>query len=281
MPLGFPAEGLESATHYRPEAGDIFVVSYPKCGTTWLQYIVYLLIRQKGLEADETLTTVFPHLEEVGSEAVRELPKPRLIKTHLEFSRTPFSVDARYLVIIRNPFDCAVSFYHHTRGFPRHYDFADGSFDAFFECFLSGRVDFGDYFDHLESWHGQSSRENVRIVVYEDLRSDAIAAIRQIADFLGEPASSAITTDGAVETIVEESSLNSMRDNQQRWSSQRPDWAEPFVRTGRVGGWQSLMTPGQALRLLTEFDRRTAGTPLSGLWPKVMAAARDFAGREA
>ena len=33
-----------------------------------------------------------------------------------------------------------MSFYHHTRGFPRHYDFAEGTWDTFFECFMRGEV---------------------------------------------------------------------------------------------------------------------------------------------
>ena len=124
MPMGFPVEGLDSGMAYRAEADDIFVCTYPKCGTTWVQYIVYLLIRQRTLDADDSLSELFPHLEEVGREAVAALPRRRLIKTHLPRDMTPWSSEARYVVVLRNPFDCVVSFFHHTRGFPRHYDFA-------------------------------------------------------------------------------------------------------------------------------------------------------------
>jgi hypothetical protein len=274
MPLGFPAGGLESGRRYRPTANDIFVASYPKCGTTWLQYIVWMLIRGRPLAANESLADLFPHLEEVGAEAVAALPEPRLIKTHLTFGQTPFLADARYLVILRNPFDCAVSFFHHTTGFPRHYDFEGGSFSSFFECFIRGEVDFGDYFDHLLSWHEARTRPNVRFFTYEAMRADPRGAVRDIAAALGERAQAAVATADGLEAIVRETSIEAMRRDPLRWSSERPAWATGFVRLGLVGDWQSLFTREQCRALLAEFDRRLEGTALAHLWPDVLATAR-------
>ena len=105
-----------------------------------MQYIVYLLEHEgRPLAAGQSLNDVFPHLEEVGEEPVRALPEPRLIKTHLPFERTPWSAQAKYVYVARNPFDCAVSFYHHTRGFVRHYDFADGTWDDVFRVLHARR----------------------------------------------------------------------------------------------------------------------------------------------
>jgi sulfotransferase len=277
MPMGFPPAALESVPRLVPEDDDVFVVSYPKSGTTWLQYIVWLLVRQRPLRSDERLTVCFPHLEEVGAEAIGSLPRPRLIKTHLRRDMTPFSAAARYLVIVRNPFDTVVSFFHHTRGFPRHYDFADGTFAEFFECFIAGEVDFGDYFDHLASWGAEAARGNVLLLTYEGLSLDPGPEIRRIAAFLGEEASAGVATDAALGAVIDEASLGSMRRDQQRWSSVRPDWAPAFVREGKVGRWQSLITPSQARLLLAKFDRRLGGDIGPGLWPDVLADARAFA----
>jgi hypothetical protein len=274
MPLGFPAEGLGSGLRYQPSGSDIFVASYPKCGTTWLQYIVWLLIRGRPLAGNESLAELFPHLEEVGADVVAALPDPRLIKTHLDFGRTPYSAAARYLVILRNPFDCAVSFFHHTTGFPRHYDFAGGSFAAFFDCFIRGEVDFGGYFDHLLSWHEARTRPNVHFFTYEGMLADPRAAVRQIAAVLGERAQAAVAADPDLEAVIRETSFEAMRRDPLRWSSERPAWATGFVRSGKVGDWQSLFTRDQLRALLAEFDRRLAGTTLAELWPDVLAKAR-------
>jgi hypothetical protein len=277
MPLGFPPEGLESGLAYTPRTGDIFVCSYPKCGTTWLQYIVYLLVRGRALDAGESLTDVFPHLEEVGREAVAQLAEPRLIKTHLAFELTPFAPAARYLLIARNPFDCCVSFYHHTRGFPRHYDFADGRFADFFGAFLAGEVDFGDYFAHLLSWHRAAAEPNVLLVTYESLKADTLAGVGHVARFLGPPAAAAVSSQTTLEAVVAEVSLRRMRRNQERWSSPRPEGMPDFVRKGIVGDWRSQFAPAQARALLARFDRELGGTGLEELWPDVLAEARAFA----
>ena len=64
------------------------------------------------------MDVVWPHLEEVGSDFVRNEATVangyRLIKTHFPYELTPRSSKAKYIYVARNPKDCVVSFYHHT-----------------------------------------------------------------------------------------------------------------------------------------------------------------------
>lgn len=273
MPMGFPVEGFDSGQRYAARPGDVFVATYPKCGTTWVQYIVYLLLHEaKPLPAEGRLTDVFPHLEEVGREVVAALPEPRLIKTHLPLERTPWHDEAKYLFVVRNPFDCAVSFFHHTRGFVRHYDFADGTWDTFFECFLAGEVDFGDYFDHLLSWWPRRDAPNVLLLTYERLASAPEEGIRRIAAFLGGRAAALAAEPALLERVVRQSSFEGMRADQDRWSSRRPADMPAFVRKGVVGDWRGIFSPAQARRLAEKLTRRTAGTGIEHLWPELRAA---------
>ena len=275
MPLGFPTEGFESGLSYEPEATDIFVCTYPKCGTTWMQYIVYLLMNgAQPLRRGERLDAVFPHLEEVGREIVAALPEPRLIKTHLPRPLTPFNASARYVHVARNPFDCAVSFYHHTRGFPQHYDFAEGTFADFFTCFIAGEVDFGDYFDHLVSWYAPG-HANVLLTTYEAMKADTRGTVRAVAKFMGGAALEVVANEAALDRLLDAVSFDSMRVDQRRWSSARPGEMPEFVRKGAVGDWRAQFTRPETLRLLDEFTRRTAGTPAASLWPDIMASVRN------
>jgi hypothetical protein len=276
MPMGFPIVGFESGQRYEPASGDIFVASYPKCGTTWTQYIVYLLENDgRALAPGQSLNDVFPHLEEVGEEAVRALPERRLIKTHLPFARTPWSAQAKYLYVARNPFDCAVSFYHHTRGFVRHYDFADGSWDAFFECFVLGEVDFGDYFDNLLSWWAHRADSNVLFLTYEEMLAARTPAVESIARFLGGRAAEIVRDLRRLDDVVRDSDFEHMRRDQGRWSSERPANMPAFVRKGVVGDWRNHFSAEQARRLARRFRERAAGTGIEQLWPGLVAKALE------
>lgn len=282
MPMGFPVAGFESGQRYVAAPGDVFVASYPKCGTTWTQYIVYLLQNDaRPLTAEQSINDVFPHLEEVGREAVAALPEPRLIKTHLPFARTPWNVRAKYVYVARNPFDCAVSFYHHTRGFVRHYDFADGTWDVFFECFLAGEVDFGDYFDNLLSWWVRRGDSNVLFLTYEDMLADPAAAVAAIARLLGGRAADLAADPRGLTRVVRTSSFGEMQRDQGRWSSQRPPDMPAFVRRGVVGDYVNYFSPEQARKLVAKMRARTTGTGLETLWPDLApdALARTLGDR--
>ena len=275
MPMGFPVKGFTSGLEYRAQPGDIIVTTYPKCGTTWVQHIVYLLLHGgEPLPADKSMTEEFPHLEEVGRRAVERLSEPRCVKTHLPFAMTPWHEKALYVYVARNPFDCAVSFFHHTRGFPKHYDFADGTFDDFFECFVAGEVDFGDYFENLVGWYEHEGDDNVLFLTYEEMKAAPEEAIVAIGKFLGGAAADAVADPATLEKVVDHSSFRSMKKDQLRWASQRPDDMPKFIRKGVVGDWKNHFSAEQARRLAARFDERTAGTDLGDLWPEILDDAR-------
>ncbi|GBM47705.1 hypothetical protein AVEN_167172-1 [Araneus ventricosus] len=138
----FPAECsheiLRDAMNYEPEIGDIFVVTYPKCGTTWTTQIVSLILRNgKPLMTAKEYFTSIPFLEMTPMEEFSKIPRPCCIKTHLRFDRMVFSTEAKYIYVARHPADCVVSYYHHLQFFPTYF-FSEGTFDDLFE--FSSRV---------------------------------------------------------------------------------------------------------------------------------------------
>ncbi|HEX5868810.1 MAG TPA: sulfotransferase domain-containing protein, partial [Longimicrobium sp.] len=105
--------GLE----YEGSPDDIFIVTYPKSGTTWLQMIVYQLATDGAMDFAH-IDGVSPHLEEAMIPQGRKISDlratPRVVKSHLPYHAIPKG-PGRYIYGIRNGLDVAVSYHYHAR----------------------------------------------------------------------------------------------------------------------------------------------------------------------
>ena len=93
--------------------GDLFIVSYPKAGTTAMQLIVHHVLG-RGYSDFRHIDDVVPWFEAKFRDApeyYEGLRRPRAFKTHLPFAKLPRDVDIIYL--IRNPKDACISYYFH------------------------------------------------------------------------------------------------------------------------------------------------------------------------
>lgn len=269
---------FDSALAYRPVPDDVFVATYPKNGTTWMVHIVNMLLRGVDVskERGKSLDEYYTFLEFEGGQATQAQESPRIVKTHLPFELTPYRDDVKYIFVARNPKDCAVSFFHHTVGFPQYYRYANGKFDDFCQLFIDGKCEYGDYFHNVPGWYKQSlEKENICMFLYEDMKSDLESELRRLAAFLGAEYTQRLTADDdkLLKEMVESASIGSMKaNNKQFMKSERPAHL-PFVRKGVVGDWRSLMTSEQS----AEIDRRTreAGERCPG-FDKLWSRYRQF-----
>ncbi|XP_042220322.1 luciferin sulfotransferase-like [Homarus americanus] len=167
-PLGYFFQGIYQDYAHRyytlpVRSTDVFVASYPKCGTTWTQEMVWLLVHNLDYEGAKCrLDKRFPFTEEdsvidsrifklpgimkldvqppepgKSLDMVRTLPDPRCLKTHMPFSLlTPGILDTcKMIYVARDPRDVVVSYYHHHRMWAPHC--YNGDFKKFFNYFLS------------------------------------------------------------------------------------------------------------------------------------------------
>ncbi|XP_067135302.1 sulfotransferase ssu-1-like [Centruroides vittatus] len=268
LPGSFPLESYYSGLKYPAEDGDIFISTYPKCGTTWCQYILFLLWNDgKPIEEGQSIHDFAPHLEEKGAEFVMKMAKPRIIKIHLPFYLTPYNSKSKYIYIARNPKDCCVSFYHHTRGFPKHYNFQNGTFDDYFELFITGQVDSGDYFDNLLSWYSHKDDDNILFLLYEDIKSDPESNIRKIGYFLEGKFASSVDNNDILEKVVKNSHISAMKaTHKTAWSSERPKNMPDFLRKGEVGDWKNYMSEDQTRRMDERFREKLGKSEARYLW---------------
>lgn len=250
---------------YEPNKDDIIVMTYPKCGTTWVQYMLYLLLNDmQPIPSGRRLGEFVPFIECVGTDTLPSV-KPRAMKTHLSFEVFPWSPLPRYVCVSRNPKDCCVSFFHHIRGFADHYNFQHGKFDDFFEIFLRGDVECCDYFDHLLSLWKHRDRSNVLFLTYEELSANTMGCAERLVDHLRPLFPK--TWEPDVRTLVDLSSFQAMKAaNPVKWSGTRAEGAQPFIRRGAVGDWKNYLTPEQSRRIDEKLSRKLDGTGAEKLW---------------
>lgn len=170
---------LYYALSYQPASDDVFVVTYPRSGTTWMQNIVYSLFNN-GRPFDSDRMDFFrknPHIEIDGPEATEGMQRPGAIKTHLPIDRLRYSSAAKYVCIIRNPKDVCVSYYLFYKHWP---EMPKLTFDEFVDCFIEGNLPFGDYFSSVQAAWNYRHRNNVLILSYEDLRTNTESTIRKV-----------------------------------------------------------------------------------------------------
>ena len=236
----------------RPD--DVWVVAYPKAGTTWTQQIVRL-IRHGGKDDGKVLSESVPWLEALSHMyphlKVDELPLPRTFQSHFKYDIMPCGLPSetpcKYIYVARNPKDLAVSYYHHHRGFKQLHR-VEAEWESFLEMFASGQIHFGDYFDHVLSWWTHRSDDNVLFLKYEDMKKDLPSAVSQIAKFIGQELSSEVLDEITRKTI-----FAAMKDDPKAnhsWTAHlRESTAEPFMRRGVVGDWRNMFTEEQSRRL--------------------------------
>ncbi|XP_054922423.2 uncharacterized protein [Dermacentor andersoni] len=308
----FLRECIESAMDYAHREGDLFIVTYMKCGTTWLQHIVYLT--QNGgvppVNAAE-LYGASPYFEACGAECVRWTTRPGAIKCHLPLHQTGYSPEARYIVGIRNPFDTVVSLHYFWRMISS-YEY-DGEFDDSFENFVAGTVDSRDYFDFYKGWCRRIDDPNVLFLVYEDMRKDPEAAVLKVAKFLGpEYEESLLADDGRVlKDVLRYSSFEEMKKYTNKmiydfYEAEFPFRGEEYrglrhvhetvrngcgsaggdgtgssadkidyVRNGVVGDWRNYFSSEQVRRMSEKFQRETCDTVIAYLWPELNIGSRE------
>eukprot|EP00057_Strongylocentrotus_purpuratus_P008188 XP_011662662.1 PREDICTED: sulfotransferase 1A1 [Strongylocentrotus purpuratus] len=280
MPKMMPARCIESAKNFKVRDDDLFLTTYPKSGTTWVQQIV-LLIHHDGdkskLEGKHIFSMV-PFIEAVvgmskdnadtarmQSEVAEEKPSPRILKTQLPPRLLPASIHdgskGKVIYIARNPKDMMVSYFHFckiTANLPT-YD----SWDVFFEEFMADRVPRGSWFDSVLYWWKRKDDPTVLFLKFEDMKKSLKGAVKQISEFMCKSLS-----DETIESIVESSTFDAMKKNRNSNPDSLPQLQadaskkKTFLRKGVVGDWMNFFGDEQNERFDAVYKEKMAGSGL-------------------
>lgn len=255
---------------YRSRPDDIFIVTYPRSGTTWMQMILYQLTTEGDMTIGH-IAEVCPWFERaaINRRDLEKLPSPRVFKSHLPYWFMPKG-KGKYLYVARNGKDVAVSFYNFYKS---HFRYRHG-FERFFRDFLRGFVVYGSWFQHVRGWWKRRDQPNVLFLKYEDLACDLEGTIRRIIDFCGLE----VPAD-AMPRILERCSFEFMKKHELLFDHaaevmwERGFTMNRFLRQGRVGDWTAYFTREQEAEFDREFQQRLGRLGLSWDGPAGRASA--------
>jgi Sulfotransferase domain len=226
---------------------DVFLVSYPRSGNTWIRFLVASLLSPENPPTFSTLGRIVPEVYAHTDWELKRYPRPRVIKSHEYF-------DPRYpklVYIVRDPRDVALSSYHflQRRGeIPEAYPI-----DRFVSRWCTGELWWGQSWgDNVGSWLGSRlNSPDFLLVRYEDLKASPESELGRIATFLGIAAGRQ-----QIVQAVQLGSVDRMRELEHKEPKARPFGVTarpeiPFVRSASVGTWKSAL-PEIAVKIIEE-----------------------------
>ena len=279
MPRLFAQELAHRIYNFELREDDIFILSYPKTGTTWTIELVWTILNDVDIEKTKVPQMIrSPFLEsfclvntdfltqlglkpdneklcEVFDDPIEHANKMtgrRVIKSHLplEFLPPRLLDTCKVIYVCRNPKDTAVSYYHHNLLVPGH-SFI-GTFQQFLQFFKEGLHTYGSYWQHLLGGWKNRTHPNLKFLWYEDMKEDQMGVIEDLCTFLHHPLSAE-----QKETLVDHVKFSNMKKNPNTNPTagvDLPPGKPDFIRKGQVGDWRNFFQEEES-RLWDEWIR--------------------------
>ncbi len=268
MPPYITPSRYELSRTIQTQIGDICYTSYPKSGSTWLAYILVLIVGNGEIPSDPTLRSGLHWVESSWTyprckTELDALPPPRIFKSHMPYRMAlggnPEQNPCKYIYIARNPKDVALSYYFFERGksWAGHYS---APWEHWLKMFMEGTVQRGDWFEHVLSWWNHRNAKNILFLKYEDLRRNFGKELRRIALFLEYP-----LTDDVIDRIEEKTLFSNMKQDDFSNMHEIMEF-HSFFRKGEIGSWKEEFTVAQSEHFDRLYDERMRGSGLSFEW---------------
>lgn len=214
---------------------DIFLVSYPKSGNTWVSFILANIIVEKlnlDMEVNHFNIRGFIPDIQMGREIPMEpgyFPFKRMIKSHAMFHPKYRNV----IYILRDPRSVMVSYYKYLLGL--------GQFKGDIGDLIRDK-NYGikTWTNHLESWlDGIVPATCFNIFKYEDFKLNPEHSVRNLAKLIGVNLS-----DEEFQRALFKSSFENMQKVEEDTGSfalKKHDPDFKFIRKGEIAEWKNIL----------------------------------------
>lgn len=212
------------AIRVRPD--DVFIVSYPKSGNTWIRFLLAHLLAPADEITFRNIDDYVPDLYK-RSENLDGQKGRRYIKSH----HPSYDLYPKMIYIYRDGRDALVSYYNYASGKGRF----DGDFGDF--VFSSFAAKFSTWREHVEAAHDFASKhpERVLMLQYEQMLENPLPAAERISQFL-----ELNCKDSVIAQAVTATSFDQLQKMEHKAGGEKTAKAGTFFRSGKTGQWRDL-----------------------------------------
>ncbi|NWS55673.1 ST1C1 Sulfotransferase, partial [Chunga burmeisteri] len=257
---------------FKARPDDLLIATYAKAGTTWTQEIVDMIQQNGDVDKCRRATTyrrhpflewTMPEPPSMSLELAEAMPSPRTIKTHLPAQLVPPSFweqNCKIIYVARNPKDNLVSYYHFHR---MNKELPDpGTWEEFMEKFMTGKVLWGSWYDHVKGWWKAKDKHRILYLFYEDMKENPKKETQKILKFLEKDVSQEVLNKIVHNTSFEIMKENPMTNYTQEFQGIMDHSISPFMRKGTVGDWKNYFTVAQNKKFDEDYKKKMADTSL-------------------
>jgi len=236
------------AVPLNPRHDDLYLVSYPKSGATWLDFII-ANVNVLMSNSDEEVNAFNIHdfvpdihyAKNIGDIRTR-FPSYRIIKSHDNYNQHYKKV----VYLIRDPRDVMISYYHFSCALGTY----TGSLSDFIQTPNYG---IEAWCMHVKGWFEDSPVAlRIYFMRYEDMKNDAFATLNVMYEMLGHHIPETI-----LRRAIELSSFSKMKESEIKWAyGGRPSGEKlNFMRKGKSGAYLEELSAEDIKNIDTKAGR--------------------------
>ncbi len=231
---------------FKPDAArDIFLVTYPRSGTTWISCVAAELMFETSPQSFTDLSSIVPDVHALPEKSVVPAAKQYLVKSHFPLSgAAPFGEYHRVIYLVRDPRDVMLSYHRYVQFLSKY----PGNLKEFALDWVAGRMWPCSWQEHVNSWLaprlGKAPFE-LTVLRYEDFIADPIGQTGVLATVLG-----AYPGGARIEEIVADTNPESMRERERKGNSGiSPEFKD--VGPAKAGNWKQLQSADERYAIFT------------------------------
>jgi len=218
---------------------DVYIVTYPKSGTTLTQMLLYQLFTDGNIDFNH-IYDVSPWIKNdvYEGKSARKIDHRRAIKSHDPYDKMPRLFKGKIIFVYRDGMDTATSMYQQKKD----YNASEMSFDQFLGDSFFGKGEM-NWVKFTKDWFNNKRNHQILYLSYNELTSQKELTIDKIVKYCNLDKSKI-----DLKRVLERTSFDFMKKHETKFGNQ-PAKQKPvfnnFIREGKSGNGGKNLTDKQ------------------------------------